>query len=106
MQPGKSRKVLVEGAIDGMLHAGKLSCYWMQMWLRYVNYIQDFISNSLIYPETILKHLNKMLIESMEALASSFKGSFNSRHVTRKQTLWSSQTDPPMVQTYNCFKVL
>lgn len=39
-------------------------------------------------------------------LASSFKESFNSRHVTRKQVLWSSQTEPPMVKTYNCFKLL
>lgn len=39
-------------------------------------------------------------------LASSFKESFNSRHITRKQALWSSQTEPPMVKTYNCFKVL
>lgn len=54
------------GAIDGKLHTGKLSCYWMQMWLRYVNYIQDFISKALMYLEAILKHLNKMLIESIE----------------------------------------
>lgn len=39
-------------------------------------------------------------------LASSFKESFNSRHIMRKQALWSSQTEPPMVKTYNCFKVL
>lgn len=58
--------MLVKGAIDAMLHTGKLSCDWMQMWLRYVNHIQGFISKSLIYLETILKHLNKMLIESME----------------------------------------
>lgn len=65
----KFRKTWVMGAIDGTLHTGKLSCYWMQMWLSYVNfhyYIQDFISKALMYLETILKHLNKMLIESME----------------------------------------